>query len=249
MKDTSSGDDDAMDISMDRNMDAEWDAAIDALDAQRARREEPSLFEVDAERRAFLVEHPWSTFKARVEARLERTDTRRRLNWTLWFSGLASACSLAVVFLVVASQSTVPSLLGGAVGDDLAGLEDNIRSKGGEGPANGVVAGEIEATLRVIVDGRAITPGESLAAETELTFQVDSGDYDHVLVFSLEASGAITPYYPESESGQSLAIGRGRGLWLPDSVVLDDSPHSELDGGEDRRRSRRRRAVPAEARR
>ncbi|MFT7625075.1 MAG: hypothetical protein ACI9WU_004266 [Myxococcota bacterium] len=195
----------------------DWDGALDDFDALRARRPQPTVIDLDAERRAFLVSKPWSSFKADIAQRLDRTDTRSRLNWTLWLSGLAFACSAAVALVTVVSQPMVSS---GPVDP-----YSQIRSKGG-GTAGVTFDGE-PVRLEVLADGQAIVEGAQLTQGAELTFRVDSGAYDHVIVFSVEASGTITPYYPDMASGSSVVIGRGRGLWLPDSVVLDDSLQAE----------------------
>jgi len=198
----------------------DWDDALDAFDAGREgegtdRYLQTSDLEVSAERREFLEQHPWPVFRSQVEHRVERTETRTRLNWTLWFSGLAFASSMAVVLLLVTSRA--PEIA--------PPVEDPIRVKGGDN--GGIVAPIGGPVLHVSADGMAITGRSAVSPAAELKFTVDTGAYDHVFVLGVEQSGAITAYYPEQESESSLLVGRGRGIALPDSVVLDGSLEPE----------------------
>lgn len=206
----------------------DFDSAIDAFHRREARGEGTDRWlrfgdpEVAFERKSFLDDHPWAVFRASLDQRLEQTETRSRLNWTLWFSGLAFACSAAVVLVVVGIQPPVAG-----PGDPGVSGIPGIRSKGGGGAPVGEIAHQAPL-LRVFVNGgEALHAGDELSAGDELTFRVDSGRYDHVMVFGVEDSGRISPYYPDESGGTSLAVGRGRGLWLPDSVELDDSPSAE----------------------
>jgi hypothetical protein len=192
----------------------DWDEAISAFDQQRLEasdhvQDEPEF----AERQAFLEKHSWPVFRAQLDHRHERHRVQSRLNWTLWFSGMGLAASVAVVLVLLmppresalVSQSTAPG----------------IRMKGGATEVTPVNAITPTLTLKLadlsVADGQKIVPG------SHIKLLVTSGNYDHVLVFGVEESGALTPYYPESTAGSSLLVGQGRGLPLPDGIQLDDA--------------------------
>lgn len=203
--------------------DAEWDAAIDAFPRRADRAGGTDRWlpsgdpEVCFERAQFLEAQPWRSMRARLDQAVEREATRSRLNWTLGFSGLGLAVSVAVLLVVFAFPPADP------VGLD-RGEVPTIRSKGGAVAASPTFGAP---QLHVRVDGSAVVSGEELTPGSELVFSVDTEGYDHVLVFGVEESGTITPYYPDDARGRSLMVGRGRGLGLPDSVVLDDAVGQE----------------------
>lgn len=198
----------------------EWDSAIDAFENRAIRPEGTDRFlrmgnfEVAAERRAFLIEHPWSSFRERVGPAFERAEAKRRLRLTFWFSagGFATSMAALLAFFVI-GPGTTAEWSGSAAGDGI-GLK-------GEAAVTGTVSETNAIRLHLFADEQPVHSGQVLPAAAELTFQVDTGDYDHVMIFGVEDSGVITPYYPESQAGRSLLLGRGSGHRLPDSVVLD----------------------------
>lgn len=176
--------------------------------------------DVMAERQTFYEAHPWRVFRAQLDQRLERTETRTRLRWTMLFSGLGFATSVAVILLVATRWVPAPQV------EPLPAPLDGIQMKGGD--ASGPVA-PVTAPPRLIVqaDGVELVDGATIAWDAELVFLVDSVGWDHVIVFGVEEDGTVTPYYPEEADGQSLLIGQGQALRLPDSVILDGTPGNE----------------------
>jgi len=95
---------------------------------------------------------------------------------------------------------------------------DGIRARGGGGGGAPLLAERPQ--LLLTVDGSNVEAGAFVSNGARVKFSVNSGTYDHVLVFGVEVDGTLTPYYPQGP-GQSLLVGRGRGLPLPDGIVLD----------------------------
>ncbi len=202
----------------------EWDDAIDAFEGREGRPEGTDRFlrtgdpEVAFERREFLEKHPWRVFRAQLEHRVERTETRGRLNLMIWFSGLGLATSVAVALLMLVGT---PERVLSPASDP----NDGIRTKGpNEG---GFLLPAEKPSLIVKVNGQSVGSRAEVSPRAELSFLVSSGSYDHVLVFGVERDGALSPYYPEEEAGVSLIVGRARGMALPDSVKLNGDPASE----------------------
>lgn len=202
----------------------EWDDAMDAFARRPDRSEGTDRHlrhgdpEVAFERREFLEQRPWPIFRSQLNHRVERTETHSRLNLTLWFSGLGLATSVAVALLLLLGPSERLLLPSAEPGD-------GIRTKGGDGV--GPVAPAPAAQLVVMVGDRRLGARATVAPDAILHFSVSSGAFDHVLVFGIEADGTVTPYYPDSDSGQSLWVGRATGRGLEDSVALDGRPIRE----------------------
>lgn len=204
------------------NKNDEWDVAIDTFERRESRSEqgtdkwlEKGKPEVFAERNAFYEKRSWHVFRAQIDHKLERTETRSRLNWTLVFSGLAFASSIAVIILVATNvQEVVPPA-----------ADSGIRSKGGETTGAPVLSAE-PAQLLLFANGQAVQNGSAITVGSVLTFSVNTLTHDHVTVFGVEENGTITAYYPD-QSGHSMLVGQGRGLRLPDQVTLDSSAGQE----------------------
>ena len=202
----------------------DWDDALDAWEARDARPEGPDRLlrpgdpTAHAERREFLERNPWPVFRAQVDHRLERTETRSRLNLTLWFSGLGLATSVAVAvlfFLTPPASVVMPQ--------EDAGL---VRTKGGA--VVGPLAPLPKASLQLQTEGRDIQSGTAVRAGAELHLSVSTHVHDHVFIFGIERDGTLSAYYPDLEEGsESLLLGLGQRLGLPDSVELDESLHDE----------------------
>lgn len=190
----------------------DWDVAITEFENQRMQSNHQASKEPEfVERQAFLEKHSWPVFRAQLDHRFERHRVRSRLNWTLWFSGMGLAASVAVVLVLLLPQRMATEISESST--------PGIRTKGGGAEAASVTA--VTPTLTLKVGDRSISNGQNVAPGDNVKLFVTSGNYDHVLVFGVEESGALTPYYPESASGSSLLVGQGRGLPLPDGVQLD----------------------------
>ncbi|MFT5433658.1 MAG: hypothetical protein ACI9OJ_004365 [Myxococcota bacterium] len=205
---------------------SDWDDAVDAFPRRDSRGEGTDRWlrqgdpEVAFEGKEFLERQPWRVMRAQIDHQVERAQTRSRLNWTLGFSGLGLAVSMAVLLMVFASPPSATEALE-------LNASDGIRLKGGGALVPSGPVGELPIGLTVRLGGQPVDVGAVIPPKSELVFSVDSGSYDHVLVFGVEENGTLTPYYPDESTGQSLLVGRGSGLGLPDSVVMDDALGSE----------------------
>ena len=199
----------------------EWDDAIDVFERRDSRPPDGWMRtadpEVAAAKAAFFVKHPWTAFRARLDERLERTQLRRKLQLNLWLSGLGLAASAAIVLLLVMPRD--------ALVEHRGERHSGVRSKGAVGVTT--PAATVAPRLRMMRGDKVVTEGDVLHPGDEIRFSIDTGSYDHVLVFGIESGGAMTPYYPEQTAGVSLTVGMGRGLTLPDAVVLVDHVGAE----------------------
>ena len=190
---------------------SDWDSALDRLPRRGPRPAAPG------EREAFYASNPWPAFRHRLDERAERHEVRRHLSWNLWFSGLGLAASAAVALVILWPKPPVPA--------DTS-EESGIRMKGG---ASATLAPVEHPALELRLRGHrdVLASGAVVPATAELVFTVNTGSYDHVVVFGLEPNGTVAPYYPDEEDGRSLLVGSGHGLALPDSVALDGAAGTE----------------------
>ena len=191
----------------------EWDDALDAFGAGRdgtAKLLNRGNADVMAERQTFYEAHPWTEFRTALDSRSERTETRKALSWTMWFSGLAFATSVAVALLILVPNRQVL---------DAGAPAPTIRTKGGN---PGMVApNPSPAKVTVLANGVPVRSGDVVSPDAELVFRLNTGAWDHVLVYGVDQTGAWSPYYPDAEDGESMLIGRGKDIRLDDSVRLD----------------------------
>lgn len=71
-----------------------------------------------------------------------------------------------------------------------------------------------------------VRDGVALAPADRIRFAVSSGAHRHLLIASVDGSGAATVYYPYG-GDRSGPIEPGRAVELPSSIVLDDAPGPE----------------------
>ncbi len=99
-----------------------------------------------------------------------------------------------------------------------------MRDKG-RAPEPGSVAATLVSSLHVQVRSGerfvGLENGTELPANALLRFAYDTKGADWLYLFSVDAKGVITTYYPEGR-GFSVPIARGRNIPLPDGVLLDD---------------------------
>ena len=187
-----------------------WDVALDEFESQRANGAVPITSfgdpEIAYERREFLEKNPWRVFALQVEQRISRERTERKLRWTSWLAGLGFALSAAVAAVVLYQPTP-------------AEPSEAVRRKGGISEQM-VVAPSGRLVLRTA--GKQVTSGAVIAPGSELRFSVNTVGYDHVFIAGRDEDGSLSPYYPESWRQSSVLVGVGRGLQLPDSVLLDD---------------------------
>ncbi len=95
-------------------------------------------------------------------------------------------------------------------------LPEGVRLRSGD-----IQPGSLE--VYVLRGGRA-GPAESGTVFREgdrLQFVVHPGSYRYLHLFSLDAEGRLTWFYPE-DGGMSLPLGQGNEIFLPGSIELDD---------------------------
>jgi len=203
-----------------RGMEQEnWDAAMDSFHSKREDSGGSDAWlhanhpETVDDRRAFYTSTPWHRFRASLSERLDKRRIRKRLGLSLWFSGLGVAASAAVALLIVWNGD--PSLQT----SDL--MTPEVRVKGGEvhGVGSSTLVGT--PTLRVYLGEDELASGDRIPADATLHFRVNTFEYDHVVVFSVEEDGRVEPYYPERIDGESVLVGQGKGIPLPGAVRLD----------------------------
>ena len=164
------------------------------------------LKEMEAQRRAFLVQRPTSRFLADLEARRPKPWLRR---WAPSFGGLLLAAAAALWFVVLAPNPgpTTPGVL-----PDV----HHTRIKSGVGLSFHV------RTVDGIHEGQ---PGGVYHPGDAIQLRYTSPGPVHLLVVSLDSSGAVTPFY--DAQGRSLTIEPGTAQLLEGSVVLDDTLGAE----------------------
>jgi hypothetical protein len=191
-----------------------WDDAIEAFSREQNEKSDPLPDYVAREQ--FQERNPWPIFRAQLDQRYERHVMKKRLNWTMGFSALGLAASTAIVLMLVAPTHLLTPQ---------SPVSPEIRAKGSQEPAATLPG--IQPALEMQMDGQFIAAGSTLQPLATVKLFVTTGTYDHVLVFGVEQSGRLTPYYPEQPNEGSLLVGKGRGLPLPDAIELDDSLGTE----------------------
>jgi hypothetical protein len=159
------------------------------------------LSTLEAERRAFLVQRPTATFLAGLEARQPVAWWRR---WTPALGGLLLAGAAAAWFSLV--TPAVPP----------AALAHQTRIKSGVGLTFHV------RTAEGVADGQ---PGGTYHPGDAIQLRYTSPKPGHLVVVSLDARGAVTPFY--DADGRSLNVAPGTAELLDGSVVLDDALGTE----------------------
>ncbi len=164
------------------------------------------LAELEAERRAFLTSRPTSAFTAAIEARRnQQSDLRSRLRNRLRFGGVftfAVAAAASAVFFVGPPEPTEVA---------------TTRLKAGVGLSFHVRSGD------QVQDGQ---PGGAYHPGDAIQLRYTSGVHEHLLILSLDATGAVTPFY--DQDGRSLSVAPGVAQLLEGSVVLDDALGPEV---------------------
>jgi hypothetical protein len=173
---------------------AELEAHVVGCERCRARKD---AFDRDAE--SYLSHHP--VFLPREKARSQPKSSRsaRRLQIFAGASALAAAAALALVL-------RAPQ--GGPFGGD----ESGTRIKGGSRVAFFVKRGD-----RVVAGG----PGERLQPGDQLRFTATLERPKHLAIFSRDARGVASVYYPAGAVTKALPAGAD--VALETSVELDDA--------------------------
>lgn len=157
------------------------------------------------EQRRFEAELPFDRFAAGVEraARTPRASTPGRGPWLQAFFALAATVLLAVgfgQFFSIGGSTGRNGLKGGGV--------DIVVAPPGHGAQR-------PASMDPLVP-------EQLARGERVRIGFSPGTWRYLAVLSIDASGQVTPLYPEA--GASLAITPGAPrAWLPDSIEFTGS--------------------------
>ncbi len=155
--------------------------------------------ELEADREAFRVQHPRAAF-------LEALDARRgRRSRTWWWApaGVLAAAAAAVALTWVPTQQT-------AAGVSVAPVAPVTRLKAAPGLTFHV---ERDGRVQVGDAGGVYHPGD------RIQLRYTTGTHRHLVVVSLDSSGAVTPFY--DADGRSLDIEPGVKQLLDGSVTLD----------------------------
>jgi hypothetical protein len=178
-----------------------------------------TLAEIDAnaaEYHARADEH-LAGLRARLEAE-QRTATvvpiraaprSRVTKVAIALGGLAAAALVALILLPLLLQTD---------GGDPTG---DIRFKGRLA---------VEVIAKRGTDQFRVTDGSELEADDALRFVVSTGAAGWASVFSLDASGSVSPFYPDSDPAadpRPLRIPDSGRHELPGSIILDDSTGHE----------------------
>ncbi len=151
--------------------------------------------ELRADREAFLATRPTATFLAGIEARRRR---KRPLRWLVPTSAFAAAAAAALLTWVPAEQ----------VAESVAPPVTRLKAAPG-------------LSFHVQRDGAVAdgTPGGVYHPGDRIQLRYSTGAHRHLVVVSLDSSGAVTPFY--DAGGRSLGIEPGVAQLLDGSVELD----------------------------
>jgi hypothetical protein len=143
---------------------------------------------------AFQQQVPYQRFRVAHE---RRKQPIRRPRWSLWLTGLTAvtATSLALV-LIVPTEPPAPT--------------ERLK---GAGVALGVL---------LLQDGRLqpLQPGAEVPADATLQLTYTGGGLGSVALIGIDSEGAVTTYYPESETASAPLPAGDRGAF-PFSLTLD----------------------------
>lgn len=187
--------------------------------------------ELEAERRAFYISHPFAELERAMEQR-RPSAFARALGWLAGPGRLLRSLPvplrgalLGAAASMMAMAILLPLLREGDKTEMRPGVE---RLKGTALP--GARPGDVEVTDADVSVGffvlRKDAPqrgfdGGTYHRDDRIRLTYSSGDLAFAFVFGIDELGAITQYYPES-GDESIAIVPGRDLPLPGSIILDD---------------------------
>ncbi len=157
------------------------------------------LREMEAERQAFLIQHPPGAFLAALEAR--KLQRRPQLRYFLGWGGLLASCAAALLLLwQPLSSEPEPKPL--PVTRLKAAVDLSFHVKSG-------------AHSRLGCAGEVLQPGD------QIQLRISSPQAAHLLVVSLDSRGVVTPFY--DLEGHSIPIEPGVAQLLEGSVILDEA--------------------------
>lgn len=171
------------------------------------------LAEARAEQAAFLIQRPTAALLAGLEQRRPTSWWRR---WVInaptrpWVAlgALATAAALLIAL------RPAPEII--ALSARPSTLTPSTRIKAGCDLTFHVKSG---AEIRVGEDGDALYPGD------QIQLRVSTPQPTHLVIVSLDGSGAVTPFY--DDEGWALEMEAGVAQLLEGSVVLDDALGAE----------------------
>lgn len=132
----------------------------------------------------------------------------RQRRWLMPTVAAATAAATLMFFMVVRSRDT---------GLKQPRIDSQTRTKGT------VV---LELYAKRSGDVALIRSGEALAPGDAVRFRISTDSPGYLVVAGIDSSGVTTPYLPES--GDAVAIDRGKNQIQPSSIVLDDVLGEEL---------------------
>jgi len=166
----------------------------------------------------FYRRHPPAEF---VGGLLKRRKQLFRPMLALAAGGALAAAAAVVLFIVVPVTDDGPRT---GVKDRPFGTVGDTTDKGIDHPDNASAkTGEPALYVEVLRKRRfeAVQDGQQLHPDEVVRFFYDTSAHDFLYVFSVDAYGKISTYYPE-ETSYSVPIVRGKHIPLPEGVQLDD---------------------------
>lgn len=161
------------------------------------------------DRATFYERYPADRFMAQLQR-------RRQPRWGRWMALGATAVTALVLAVALPWSAVEPPRPYGTVG--------TLRDKG-RVPETGALGLGLATAVRfhVLTEGRFVPlqSGSTLPARSLLRFYYDTASSDFLYLFSVDARGRISTYYPEKR-GFSVPIVQGRNVPLPDGVILDN---------------------------
>lgn len=159
--------------------------------------------EIQNERKAFLVQKPFSSFYPAVERVMAKKG------FPLWNHPLMRWVPLGGLVLLIFFVARF---------DNVIRDRGEIRLKGT--PEVGFFIREGDESKQ----GKRI---QKVKAGDRIRLYTNSGPYSYVVILGVEEDGTINRYYPD-RGGRSFPVPPGKFQLFPDSIVLDESPNSEL---------------------
>lgn len=180
------------------------------------------VHEIENERTAFLVKKPFEPFYNRLENKIKQRHWTKDWikNWikdwiatyrgltdkvSQWFSwkGLIPLASMGLLLIVFRFGFFTPN---------------EVRFKGNS-----------EIGFYILDHGESVKGKriQTVQAGNQIRLYSNSSLYPYVIIYGIEDDGTLNRYYPD-RGETSFPVPVGERTLLPDSIILDASPHNEL---------------------